>query len=706
MREIAGKCPHCEYSGHVGELCQERVCVRKGYHFIPLRYFEELKDKPFHSRDQHIGLVLGDYLVVGEVGKGGFGKVYLALQLPVLMKAALKLMIRGASDAATAATLLKKFEGEAISLARLNHPNIVRLLKYGTFIDMPYIVMEYVDGGRTLKQEVTERVFIGDGFETETSRHIIDQILNALESAHVGKIIHRDIKPENIMLQQVAGDKYFVRILDFGLSKFVEERTQTSMVVGTPTYMAPEQITGKNIGPWTDLYAVGVITFEMLTGRRPFSGKSRQELFARKLDPNYNPLERISDCHYPQIVLDFFRKAVSRDIETRFQDVQEYKAGVKAVFRELEKSERLSISSSDLAQLLDSHELLQLTVVRKRLAEEQSRITAEKQQLQNERGSNSQSAPRTQAAQDLHGSGAQRLVASQEVSLDASDALDNHPSTVAFRRSSSDMGPSPAHVSGADFDDDVTRMDASGPISSSMIARAGKRRLATWKLAVPALLVVAAVAGIVAYPRMTDKGTGELTGETTQRGVITTRPGPKLRNTVKSPLIADNRGTPPSRKVPAPKATKGTDTGKPRPNRPKPEARRIIEISFKTIPSGARVQDIQSGAILCAKTPCVGIQLPLRNAMTVVLLQLNGHVAKQVKVQFDRSFEYFETLEKRELPKPVVVTAPDAKINATKRLKRKKRRRPYTVRNKKPKKKVTKSDTKQKLPKKGITFNP
>ncbi|MCA9522064.1 MAG: serine/threonine protein kinase, partial [Myxococcales bacterium] len=351
MRDVVGKCPHCEYAGNVGEACRERVCSRKGYHFIPINHFEDLKDRPFHARDQHIGLVMGDYLIVGEVGKGGFGKVYLALQLPVLMKAALKLMVRGSSDPVTAATLLKKFEGEALSLARLNHPNIVRLLKYGTFVDTPYIVMEYVEGGRTLKQEVTERVFIGDGFETATAKHIVGQILNALESAHAQKIIHRDIKPENIMLQHVAGDKYFVRILDFGLSKFVEDRTQTSMVVGTPTYMAPEQITGKNIGPWTDIYAIGVIAYEMITGRRPFAGKSRQEIFSRKLDPLYNPVERILDVGYPEVVLRFFERAVAREADDRYSNVHEFRDGVERVFRALEKTQHVSISSSDLAQL-------------------------------------------------------------------------------------------------------------------------------------------------------------------------------------------------------------------------------------------------------------------------------------------------------------------------------------------------------------------
>jgi serine/threonine protein kinase len=120
-------------------------------------------------------------------------------------------------------------------------------------------------------------------------RHVLEQVLNALEAAHALDIVHRDIKPDNVMLQSVPGDPCFVRVLDFGLARFLESQRETSLLLGTPAFMAPEQVTREGIGPWTDLYALGVLAFEMLTGRRPFDGETPQEVLAKKLDPDFDP---------------------------------------------------------------------------------------------------------------------------------------------------------------------------------------------------------------------------------------------------------------------------------------------------------------------------------------------------------------------------------------------------------------------------------
>jgi serine/threonine protein kinase len=335
------ECPNCGEVGDVGQPCAERVCVRRGYHFVPAAYAAP----DGREADPLAGRTIGDYLIVAVLGVGGFGKVYLALQLPILMPAALKLMHVDLSDPHMHQTKLTKFTGEAAALARLSHPNIVRLLKYGIHDDAPYIVMEFVEGARTLKGHLAE--FVGEGREMVPSemRDILRQTLDGLASAHARHIVHRDIKPENIMLQRVAGNVNFVRILDFGLAKFVDERSETSMAMGTPIYMAPEQMIRKNIGPWTDLYTLGVMAFEMMTGRRPYDGKTTEELIRQKLDGAYDPLSTVADLSIPAPMAAFFRGALAREPLERFRDAEQFRTAMNAGFDALEVGRSIDISA-------------------------------------------------------------------------------------------------------------------------------------------------------------------------------------------------------------------------------------------------------------------------------------------------------------------------------------------------------------------------
>ena len=335
----SGLCPNCDAEGIVGDPCTERGCRKRGYHHIPKPYADKLASSQHATMEPVIGRKVGDYLAVDVIGQGGFGKVYLALQMPILMETALKLMDRTDIDNdKLAATLLTKFEGEAQALAKLFHPNIVRLLKYGAHAGIPFLVMEYVKGGRTLKKVTTDLAQTGDRFEPSVIRHVLRQVVDALDAAHQLKIVHRDIKPENIMLQAVAGNDQLVRILDFGLAKFVAERQETSMAMGTPVYMAPEQWTRKNIGPWTDLYAVGVLAFELLTGRKPYPGRTNQEVMAQKLDPAYDPTFQIKDLRAPNAVFLFLRRSLARDPENRYRTAEEFRSALNEMVDEVEKA--------------------------------------------------------------------------------------------------------------------------------------------------------------------------------------------------------------------------------------------------------------------------------------------------------------------------------------------------------------------------------
>ena len=281
MQPIAGMCPLCHAEGRTGKPCRQPVCERHGYHFVPIEYFDSHRARPSHRRDSVIGLCADDYLIVDELGEGGFGKVYLALLLPVYMKVALKLLVRAERSPRSELMLLETFEREAMSLAQLNHPNIVRLLKYGAWKGKPYLVTEFVDNARTLKAEFESQVLRNEAFEPAAVRHILDQLLNALNNAHAKQIVHRDIKPDNIMLQEIDGDPYFVRVLDFGLAKFAVGGDHISTVVGTPRYMTPEHFLFTGLGQASDVYSLALILWEMLTGRVAFpvsgQGSMRQQ---------------------------------------------------------------------------------------------------------------------------------------------------------------------------------------------------------------------------------------------------------------------------------------------------------------------------------------------------------------------------------------------------------------------------------------------
>ncbi|MCC6625613.1 MAG: serine/threonine protein kinase [Deltaproteobacteria bacterium] len=312
-----------------------------------------------------LGRVVADFLVVGVLGSGGFGNVHHVLQLPLRsrpVQGALK-RLRPPSgtgsniDARDHATLLQRFESEADALASLSHPNIVRLLKAGLDGDTPYLVLELVADAETLEREIEDHVRSGSTLTDIEIFAITDQILNALEAAHEQGIVHRDIKPGNVMLQRVAGYDVFVRVLDFGLAKFISESSETQRVMGTLDYMAPEQLRGKDIGPWTDLYALGLLVLRMLTGRTAFSA-DRVVLVNEKLDVRYDPVrcalgERDIDAEKAA----FLRRATAFDRHERYASVTLFRKAFHGAFQPSPRDrQRKVVRTRDLAHAVDTPE--------------------------------------------------------------------------------------------------------------------------------------------------------------------------------------------------------------------------------------------------------------------------------------------------------------------------------------------------------------
>jgi Protein kinase domain len=204
---------------------------------------------------------VGRYEILREIGHGGMAKVYLARQTDLRRLVALKeLSALGAADATTA----RRFVRESRLAGSLNHPNIVTVHDFFEDRNTPYIAMEYLERGslRPVIDRLTFAQIAG----------VIEGLLAGLRHAHERGIVHRDVKPENLMISAESR----VKIADFGIAKATDEArattllTATGTTIGTPTYMAPEQAMGQEIGPWTDLYAVGMIAFELLAGRLPF----------------------------------------------------------------------------------------------------------------------------------------------------------------------------------------------------------------------------------------------------------------------------------------------------------------------------------------------------------------------------------------------------------------------------------------------------
>ncbi|HVG64235.1 MAG TPA: serine/threonine-protein kinase [Hyalangium sp.] len=264
------------------------------------------------------GTVLkGTYRIEAELGSGGMGTVYRATHIGLDKTMAVKVLSHRAISTPDS---LARFEREAKVAGKVSHPAMTDVIDFGVEGGTPYIVMEYVSG--------VELAELLDRQGTLTPRRavaVMRQIVSLLRAAHALGIVHRDLKPANIkIIQETPEDsQIFVKVLDFGVAKVVGDvsgqLTSEGMLVGTPAYMAPEQITGQPIDGRTDLYAAGLIFYEMLSGKRAFKG----ETIARILHAQMNEPPPPLTTPVPDIVRQTLQKFVEKRPEDRFQDAGE-----------------------------------------------------------------------------------------------------------------------------------------------------------------------------------------------------------------------------------------------------------------------------------------------------------------------------------------------------------------------------------------------
>jgi len=287
-----------------------------------------------------IGRVIGTYRIEKQIGEGGMGEVYLAYDEKLKRKVALKIL---PTEYTSNDERVKRFELEARAISALNHPNIVTIYDVGNSDGINYIATEFVEG-KTLRE------IIGTNLKLRDVLAVILQACDALSVAHNSRIIHRDIKPENIMIRPDG----YVKILDFGLAKLSEidlktmknfTNTAKGVIIGTPAYMSPEQVADDNVDHRTDLWSIGVVLYELLTGINPFKKENRQATFQAILssDP---PLSSSLNAEISGELDQILIKALEKDADLSYQTASDLRADLKRIKREIDSSPTWSSQSA------------------------------------------------------------------------------------------------------------------------------------------------------------------------------------------------------------------------------------------------------------------------------------------------------------------------------------------------------------------------
>jgi WD40 repeat protein len=279
------------------------------------------------------------YEIVGTLGRGGMGVVYKAKHLGLRRLVALKMILHG--DMASPSDLVR-FRIEAQAIARLQHPNIVQIYEIGEFKGLPFFSLEYVDGG-TLSRKIG-----GAPQPIGQAAQMIETLARTMAFAHQRHIVHRDLKPGNVLLTPDGAPK----IVDFGLAKTLDEmsgQTHSGAIMGTPSYMAPEQADGRSneIGPAADIYALGAILFDMLTGRPPFRAEKPMDTLRMVIEDEPLPPSRLNP-KVPRDLETICLKCLQKRALGRYatalelaDDLRRFQEGVPITARPVTRTERL-----------------------------------------------------------------------------------------------------------------------------------------------------------------------------------------------------------------------------------------------------------------------------------------------------------------------------------------------------------------------------
>src|ERR1044071_3721555 len=291
---------------------------------------------------------ISHYRILEKLGAGGMGVVYLAEDMKLGRKVAIKILNE---EFTTNKDRLHRFEQEASAASNLNHPNILTIHEVGTDDGRHYIATEYIDG-TTLRRKIA-----ATKLETPEILDIAVQVASALEEAHSAGIVHRDIKPDNIMVRRNG----YVKVLDFGLAKLTETvdrtpadaeaatrvlvQTDAGVVMGTSHYMSPEQARGRPVDARSDIWSLGVLIYEMVAGRTPFEGETATDVIVAITQKEPPPLARFAP-HVPAELEWIVMKALRKDRDERYQTVKELLTDLRRLKQRLEFESELERSAA------------------------------------------------------------------------------------------------------------------------------------------------------------------------------------------------------------------------------------------------------------------------------------------------------------------------------------------------------------------------
>ena len=285
----------------------------------------ELAQRKVVNHANLAGQVLdGRYAIVKKVGEGGMSYVYLARDVSSDERYAIKILSPSLSQDENAMARLRR---EAALGIRLAHPNVCHIVRMGETEDgLVYVVMPFVEG--EILADRNNRI---GTIPLPMTVQFISEIASGLHVAHELKIIHRDLKPENIMICKRADGSEYAVVMDFGLAKErkaggeLEKLTATGIILGTPEFMSPEQLRGKPLDARTDIYSLALMTYEMLTGKLPFEGRTQQEMMIARLRNEPIPLrQRRPGMDFPAGVERVLLKAMARNIDDRYMTTPEF----------------------------------------------------------------------------------------------------------------------------------------------------------------------------------------------------------------------------------------------------------------------------------------------------------------------------------------------------------------------------------------------